>query len=114
MTVRVDGVATANTTFENFNAPVSEKAQSSVPERVGDFAEKDPNVLLAGANGVDRAKLLRAELLERTSDSFDFNLIQGVRNNPNVTPEFIREVVAMAQRLETRPVPTTIYTQCRI
>lgn len=103
MTVRVNGVATANTTFENFNAPVSEKAQSSVPERVGDFAEKDPNVLLAGANGVDRAKLLRAELLERTSDSFDFNLIQGVRNNPNVTPEFIREVVAMAQRLETRP-----------
>lgn len=103
MTVRVNGVATANTTFENFNAPVSEKAQSSVPERVGDFAEKDPNVLLAGANGVDRAKLLRAELLERTSDSFDFNLIQGVRNNPNVTPEFIREVVAMARRLETRP-----------
>jgi peptidoglycan hydrolase-like protein with peptidoglycan-binding domain len=29
--------------------------------------------------------------------------IQGVRGNPNVTPEFVREVEAMARRLGTRP-----------
>ena len=34
---------------------------------------------------------------------FDYNLIEGVRNNPNVTPAFIQEVEAMAQRLGTRP-----------
>lgn len=35
--------------------------------------------------------------------SFDYNRIAGVAGNPNVTPEFIREVEAMAGRLGTRP-----------
>lgn len=34
---------------------------------------------------------------------FDYNRIQGIRNNPNVTPEFLRGVEAMAGRLGTRP-----------
>ena len=36
-------------------------------------------------------------------DTFDYSRIEGVRNNPNVTPEFLREVEAMAERLGTRP-----------
>jgi uncharacterized protein (TIGR02594 family) len=35
--------------------------------------------------------------------SFDVNRIDNVRNNPNVTPSFLKEVNAMAQRLGTRP-----------
>ena len=42
------------------------------------------------ANPVDRA-------------GFDYNRIAGVRGNPNVTPEFLGEVEAMAERLGTRP-----------
>ena len=34
---------------------------------------------------------------------FDYNRISGVAGNPNVTPEFIREVEAMAARLGTKP-----------
>jgi spore coat assembly protein SafA len=34
---------------------------------------------------------------------FDYNSIVGVANNPNVTPEFIGEVEAMAERLGTQP-----------
>lgn len=34
---------------------------------------------------------------------FDYNAIQGLENNPNVTPEFIREVEAMSARLGARP-----------
>lgn len=34
---------------------------------------------------------------------FDYNRIQGVQGNTHVTPAFIREVEAMAQRLGTRP-----------
>lgn len=36
-------------------------------------------------------------------ESFDYSRIEGVRNNPNVTPEFIQQVEAMAERLGTRP-----------
>ncbi|MFK8014795.1 MAG: LysM peptidoglycan-binding domain-containing protein [Gammaproteobacteria bacterium] len=34
---------------------------------------------------------------------FNYNAIVGVANNPNVTPAFISEVEAMAERLGTRP-----------
>src|SRR3546814_8645614 len=34
---------------------------------------------------------------------FDYNRISGVEGNPNVTPEFINEVEAMAARLGTKP-----------
>lgn len=34
---------------------------------------------------------------------FDYNRIAGVEGNPNVTPEFIAGVEAMAERLGTRP-----------
>ncbi|MGY6518281.1 MAG: peptidoglycan-binding protein [Lysobacteraceae bacterium] len=34
---------------------------------------------------------------------FDYDMISGVRGNANVTPAFIAEVEAMAQRLDTRP-----------
>lgn len=37
------------------------------------------------------------------SGSFDYNRIAGVRGNPNVTPQFISGVEAMASRLGTRP-----------
>ena len=37
------------------------------------------------------------------SGSFDYDRIAGVAGNPNVTPEFIREVEAMAARLGTKP-----------
>ncbi len=34
---------------------------------------------------------------------FDYNMIVGVQGNANVTPQFIAEVEAMAQRLDTKP-----------
>lgn len=37
------------------------------------------------------------------SGGFDYNRIAGVPGNPNVTPQFIAEVEAMAARLGTRP-----------
>ena len=40
---------------------------------------------------------------QTASADFDLDTIQGARGNPNVTPEFKREVAAMAARLGTRP-----------
>ena len=34
---------------------------------------------------------------------FDYNQIRGVRNNPNVTPEFLRQVEGVAQRVGAKP-----------
>ncbi len=34
---------------------------------------------------------------------FDYNEIRGVRNNPNVTPEFLRQVEGVAQRVGAKP-----------
>jgi hypothetical protein len=36
-------------------------------------------------------------------DGFDYTSIRGVRNNPHVTPEFLREMEAVAQRVGARP-----------
>lgn len=41
--------------------------------------------------------------IDNRPTSFDYNRIEGVRNNPNVTPQFVRQVEAMAERLGTRP-----------
>lgn len=38
-----------------------------------------------------------------TGGKFDYNRIAGVRGNPNVTPQFIQGVEAMAARLGTKP-----------
>ena len=40
---------------------------------------------------------------QNTSGPFDYNQIQGLENNPNVTAEFINEVEAMAIRLGAKP-----------
>ncbi len=34
---------------------------------------------------------------------FDYNEIKGVRNNPNVTPEFLRQMEGVAQRTGAKP-----------
>ena len=34
---------------------------------------------------------------------FDYDMISGVEGNPNITPEFINEIEAMAERLGTKP-----------
>ncbi len=39
----------------------------------------------------------------QANGKFDYNQIAGVRNNPNVTPAFIKGVEAMAQRLGAKP-----------
>lgn len=36
-------------------------------------------------------------------NGYDYNQITGVRGNPNVTPEFLRQVEGMSQRLGARP-----------
>src|SRR3546814_11983629 len=41
--------------------------------------------------------------LAPANGEFDYNRISGVEGNPNVTPEFINEVEAMAARLGTKP-----------
>ncbi len=54
---------------------------------------------------VDTGQIRRAALLnENLSPSgFDYNQIQGLRNNPNVSPSFIREVEAMSDRVGAKP-----------
>jgi len=39
----------------------------------------------------------------RASGDFDYNMISGVEGNRNISPEFINEVEAMAERLGTQP-----------
>ena len=36
-------------------------------------------------------------------NGFDYNQIRGVKNNPNVTPEFLRQVEGVAQRVGAKP-----------
>jgi spore coat assembly protein SafA len=55
----------------------------------------------AGARGGEAAPVTPGATAP--SGSFDYNRIAGVAGNPNVTPEFIREVEAMAARLGTKP-----------
>lgn len=58
-------------------------------------------------NLVDRNNILRTGLnntfTAAEANRFNYNSIQGVRGNPNVTAEFINGVENMAQRLGTRP-----------
>ena len=58
-------------------------------------------------NLVDRNQILRTglnnTLAANTNNRFDYNQIQGVKNNRFVTPEFLNQVEGMAQRLGTRP-----------
>ncbi len=58
-------------------------------------------------NLVDRNKILQTGLNNtfdaNTANRFDYNQIQGVRNNRFVTTEFLNGVENMAQRLGTRP-----------
>ncbi|MER3429207.1 MAG: hypothetical protein C4334_14170 [Pyrinomonas sp.] len=106
MTLKVDGLGAANAalgSFDDHTVNQANQAQVAAETGNGGLAGVSPNLLLASMSGVDRAAMMRAELLERTSNGFDFNLIEGVRHNPNVTSEFIQEVVAMSQRLGTRP-----------
>ena len=68
----------------------------------------DPAQNLATRNGLEFNSLRQANfngnpVAARTGNDFDYNGIQGVRNNPHVTPQFLRGVEAMAARLGTRP-----------
>lgn len=58
-------------------------------------------------NLVDRNKILQTGLnntfAANTQNRFDYNQIQGVKNNRFVTTEFLNGVENMAQRLGTRP-----------
>ncbi len=58
-------------------------------------------------NLVDRNQILRTGLnnafAANAENRFDYNQIQGVRNNRHVTAEFLNGVENMAQRLGTRP-----------
>src|SRR5688500_15801441 len=58
-------------------------------------------------NLVDRNRILQTGLnntfAANSQTRFDYNQIQGVRNNPHVTAEFLNGVENMAQRLGTRP-----------
>lgn len=56
-----------------------------------------------GGGGGGGAAVVADPAQAAPTGSFDYNRIAGVANNPNVTPEFIKEVEAMAGRLGTRP-----------
>lgn len=61
---------------------------------------------VAGKELIDRANTRQANLNGRLNEAaapFDYNQIQGVRGNPNVTPEFISGVESMAGRLGAKP-----------
>lgn len=56
-------------------------------------------------NLVDRNNILRTTLNANftAADRFDYNQIQGVRGNRNVSAEFLHEVENVARRIGTRP-----------
>ena len=56
-----------------------------------------------GGGGDGSAAVADPAQVAAPTGAFDYNRIAGVANNPNVTPEFIKEVEAMAGRLGTRP-----------
>ena len=65
-----------------------------------------PADTVAGKQLIDRAGVTQANLNARVDEAaapFDYNQIQGVRGNPNVTPDFIKGVEGMAGRLGTKP-----------
>ncbi|WP_440222716.1 LysM peptidoglycan-binding domain-containing protein [Dokdonella sp. MW10] len=62
------------------------------------------NVPSSGTGGGNEAAAVSADVNAAASTgSFDYNRIAGVKGNPNVTPEFIAGVEAMASRLGTKP-----------
>jgi murein DD-endopeptidase MepM/ murein hydrolase activator NlpD len=89
-------------TVNNPNAPQAPAVQ---PELQPQSAPVNLNVAVASRQGIENGALTRANLQAAVPQAaaFDVNNIVGVRNNPNVTPAFLNEVNAMAQRLGTKP-----------
>ncbi|HRW19216.1 MAG TPA: hypothetical protein P5181_10330 [Dermatophilaceae bacterium] len=60
----------------------------------------------AGALGLGGAAALAGrggQAAYSSPQGFDYNRIQGIKGNPNVTPEFLRKVEGIADRLKTKP-----------
>lgn len=75
---------------------------------------RNPNVIYAGdrldvpgggtpAGNAGQVDASAPAANDATGGRFDYNRIDGVQGNPNVTPAFIKEVEAMAARLGTKP-----------
>jgi peptidoglycan hydrolase-like protein with peptidoglycan-binding domain len=88
--------------FQHQFESIKENVSSAV-EHIFDRPQNQDSATSFAQNRVfDNAKVLQAGLQTATAPQntkFDYNQIQGVRNNPNVTPEFIRGVEDMASRL---------------
>jgi peptidoglycan hydrolase-like protein with peptidoglycan-binding domain len=106
MAGKIDGNSgVRNTSFETNNQPVAAKAKTETSA----FSQTLNNQISSPTGFQERvgtdAKVLQAKLESAAppNTKFDYNQIQGVKNNPNVTPEFIKGVEAMAGRLGAKP-----------
>lgn len=78
----------------NITANVSAQTVENQPSSPTGFQER------IGTDATAKANLNEAA---PQNAKFDYNQIRGVKNNPNVTPEFIKGVEAMAGRLGAKP-----------
>jgi peptidoglycan hydrolase-like protein with peptidoglycan-binding domain len=95
-----------NDLFSNFDAPteVNHTYNKSPFHQI--VNEQDSPTSFAQAKVFDSTQILQTGLQTATATQptkFDYNQIQGVKNNPNVTPEFIEGVENMAARLGAKP-----------
>lgn len=99
-------------TEETFQTTSIETNNSDTKTNGLSFLKTDENSLTDGASAIERNLVDRNGILQTSlnntfaannANRFDYNRIQGVRNNPHVTAEFLSGVENMAQRLGTRP-----------
>ncbi|MCU0238030.1 MAG: peptidoglycan-binding protein [Pyrinomonadaceae bacterium] len=99
--------------FDKFVDAVQDKFEeikddvSSVFNQIFDSSDSQNSATsFAQSKVFDNTQVLQAGLQTATAPQdakFDYNQIQGVKGNPNVTPEFIKGVEAMAGRLGAKP-----------
>jgi peptidoglycan hydrolase-like protein with peptidoglycan-binding domain len=91
--IRVETAKTANQTMQRTAA--ASQTFGNLPSSPTGFQEK-----IGTDTKVVEAKIQTAAPKNTT---FDYNQIRGVKNNPNVTPEFIKGVESMSKRLGAKP-----------
>ncbi len=76
----------------------------SIPARdSGGVASEDTTNATAATNTNETNPSTGAAAQPKNQAKFDYNMIAGVKGNPNVTPEFISKVEGIAQRLGAKP-----------
>lgn len=97
----VDKTKEVQAISSNLDKPKNENAQVSHNLSVCNISP----TAVAEKQLVNTGQIRQANLLAQNPSptGFDYNQIAGLRNNPNVTPDFIRGVEEMSARLGARP-----------